>query len=80
VGKLVDRAIEENGSVIIKRPGRKDLVILPLERLREIDTTEYLLASPKNRKRLLGALRESKAGKGEVMTVSQLRKRVGLSR
>jgi PHD/YefM family antitoxin component YafN of YafNO toxin-antitoxin module len=65
--------------MIIKRPGRKDLVVMPFDRLREIDTTAYLLASPNNRKRLLGALHDAKRGRGRRMTVAQLRKHVGLS-
>jgi PHD/YefM family antitoxin component YafN of YafNO toxin-antitoxin module len=52
---------------------------MPFDRLREIDTTAYLLASPNNRKRLLGALHDAKRGRGRRMTVAQLRKHVGLS-
>ena len=55
-------------------PGRRDLAIIPAEKLRDMDTTDYLLASPKNRKRLLDALRDSRAGKGRRMSVGQLRK------
>ena len=80
LNELVDRAIEENGSVIIRRPGRKDLAIIPAEKLREMDTTNYLLASPANRRRLLSALRDSRAGKGKPMTIRELRKRVGLDK
>ena len=74
----MDRAIEENGSVIIKRPGRKDLAVIPADKLRDIDTTDYLLASPKNRRRLHSAIRNARAGKGRAMTIGQLRKEVGL--
>jgi antitoxin YefM len=76
---LMDDAINEHGSVIIRRPGRKDLVVMPIERLRDFDTTEYLLASPKNRRRLLEALRDAKAGRGRPMSVADLRKSVGLN-
>jgi len=76
---LLDQAFEENGSIIIHRPGRKDIALIPAEKLRDVDTTAYLLSSAKNRRRLLSALRDARAGKGRVMTVEQLRKNVGLA-
>ncbi len=77
LGALIDRALDEDGTVIIKRPGRPDVAIIPAEKLRHLDTTDYLLASPKNRRRLLRALRRVRAGKGRRMTLAQLRKHVG---
>jgi PHD/YefM family antitoxin component YafN of YafNO toxin-antitoxin module len=76
---LMEQAIDEDGAVIIRRPGRKDLVVMPFDRLREMDTAAYLLASPTNRKRLLSAIREARRGGGRRMTVAQLRKHVGLT-
>lgn len=78
VAAFVDRALEANGSIIIKRRGKKDVAIIPAEKLRELDTTDYLLASEANRRRLMTALRDARAGKGRPMTVSALRKLVGL--
>jgi antitoxin YefM len=40
--------------------------------------TAYLLRSPKNAERLLGALRRAENGDGRVETVEELRKSVGL--
>jgi antitoxin YefM len=40
--------------------------------------TAYLLRSPKNAERLLGALRRAENGEGTVETVEELRKSVGL--
>ncbi len=49
------------------------------KRTRSLDTTAYLLTSPKNRRRLLGALRDAQAGcGGKRMSVTQLRSEVGL--
>ena len=76
---LVDQALDEDGAVIIKRPGRPDVAIIPADKLRHLDTTDYLMASAKNRRRLLEALRDARRSKGRPMTVRQLRKRVGLS-
>jgi len=47
---------------------------MPLGKPPKFDTTDYLLASPKNRQRLLAALRNARAGKGRRLTVGQLRK------
>ncbi len=80
LGALVDQALDEDGAVIIKRPGRPDVAIIPAEKLRHLDTTDYLLASPKNRRRLMSALRLARAGKsGRAMTLPELRKHVGLT-
>lgn len=76
---LFDRALDEHGAVIIKRPGRPDLAVIPAEKLRELDTTDYLLASPKNRRRLLSALRSARVGKGRTLTVRELRQQLGLN-
>jgi hypothetical protein len=51
------------------------------KKVRDLDTTDYLLASPRNRRRLLTALREARAGKGgERMTIAELRRHVRLDK
>jgi PHD/YefM family antitoxin component YafN of YafNO toxin-antitoxin module len=75
---LMERAIAENGSVIIRRPGHADLAIIAADKLRDLDTTDYLFASPRNRRRLQVALRDAKTGKGRTMSVQALRQQVGL--
>jgi antitoxin YefM len=47
---------------------------------RGLKETEFLLRAPANAKRLLEALRESKEGKGQVMSIEELRKSVGLDK
>jgi hypothetical protein len=44
----------------------------------EPDETEFLLRSKKNAERLFSALQEADRGEGEVMTIEQLRKSLGL--
>ena len=75
---MVDRALEEDGTIIIKRPGRADVAIIPAKKLRQLDTTDYLLSSPSNRRKLLAALRRARAGKGRTMTIAELRREAGL--
>jgi hypothetical protein len=58
----------------------RDVAIIPAEKLRDPNTTDYLLASANNRRRLTAALRRARTGKGRPMTVAKLRKSVGLDR
>jgi len=45
---------------------------------RGLKEAEYLLRSPANARRLMQALREVAEGKGQVMSVEELRRSVGL--
>jgi PHD/YefM family antitoxin component YafN of YafNO toxin-antitoxin module len=45
-----------------------------------MDTTEYLLSSPRNAERLLRALERSRRGEGKPQTVEEFRKQIGLER
>jgi hypothetical protein len=44
----------------------------------QLDETEYLLRSKKNAERLFNAIQAAERGEGEVLTVEELRKSVGL--
>jgi len=46
-----------------------------LSQLRKLNTTDYLMASPRNRGCLLDAVDDAKAGKGRVMAIPELLKR-----
>jgi antitoxin YefM len=76
--KLLDRVVDDAETVLVRRRNGKDVAIIAADELERLSSAAYLLASPANRRRLLGALRQSRAGRGRNMTVEQLKKTVGL--
>jgi antitoxin YefM len=55
--------------IIIHRPNGKSVMIVSLEEVTEMDTTDYLLASPANRERLQASIKEMQAGSFEAREV-----------
>ena len=76
--KLLDQVVDDAETVFVRRRNGKDVAIISADALERLSTEAYLLASPQNRRRLLAALRQSRAGRGRRMTVDQLRREVGL--
>lgn len=75
---LCDEVAESREPVIIHRRGSEDVAIVSAAELRSLTETAHLLRSPRNAKRLLGALRRARRRQGTPRTVRQLRKSVGL--
>lgn len=78
LAKLLDRVVDDAETILVRRRNGKDVAIIAADELERLSTAAYLLASPKNRRRLLSALRQSRAGRGRRMTVDELREKVGL--
>ena len=78
LAKLLDHVVDDAETVFVRRRNGKDVAIIAADELERLSTTAYLLASPRNRGRLLAALRQSRAGRGRRMTKEQLRKVAGL--
>jgi antitoxin YefM len=78
LAKLLDHVVDDAETVFVRRRNGKDVAIIAADELERLSTTAYLLASPRNRRRLLAALRQSRAGRGRRMTQEQLRKEAGL--
>ena len=78
LAKLLDRVVDDAETVFVRRRNGKVVALIDADELERLSTAAYLLASPRNRRRLLAALRQSRAGKGRAMTVDELRKEVGL--
>jgi antitoxin YefM len=80
LASYLDRVTDDREVVIVRRRGARDVAIVSADELSSLTETAYLLRSPKNAERLLGSLREAELGGGEVMTVEELRRSVGLDK
>jgi antitoxin YefM len=78
LAKLLDRVVDDAETVFVRRRNGKDVAIIAADELERLSAAAYLLASPRNRRRLLAALRQSRAGRGRRMTVGELRQEIGL--
>ena len=74
---ILDRVVDDRETVIVRRRG-KDVALIAADELAGLEETAYLLSSPKNAKRLLGALRRAERGRLLKMKVEDLRREVGL--
>ena len=76
---FLDRVTDDREVLVVKRRGgQRDVAIIAADELAGLEETAYLLRSPKNAERLLGALQRAENGEGKVETLAELRKSVGL--
>ena len=64
LAQTMNRVCSDHESLIITRNGEPSVVRLSLEDYNALEETSYLLRSPANARRLLGALADLDAGKG----------------
>jgi antitoxin YefM len=67
----LDSVLDDREEVIITRAGKEPVVMLALEDYKSLRETAYLLRSPENAKRLLGAIDNLEAGKGAVRELAE---------
>ncbi|MGQ0711720.1 MAG: type II toxin-antitoxin system Phd/YefM family antitoxin [Rhodoferax sp.] len=60
----MDRVCENHEALIITRNGEQSVVMLSLEDYKALEETAYLLRTPANAKRLLGAAAQLNKGQG----------------
>lgn len=60
---VLDKVNDDHAPVVITRKNGKDAVIISLEDFKSYEETFYLMASPKNARRLQAAIAEVEAGK-----------------
>jgi antitoxin YefM len=78
LARVLDQVVDDQETVIVRRKNAADVALVPASELAGLMETAHLLRSPRNAKRLLGALRASKRNPGQAMTVAQLRRKFGL--
>jgi antitoxin YefM len=62
--RLMDKVSEDRAPLIVKRPGKRPVVVVDLEEYRGMEETIYLMRSPANARRLLKSIRSLDGGKG----------------
>ncbi|MBX3293268.1 MAG: type II toxin-antitoxin system prevent-host-death family antitoxin [Acidobacteria bacterium] len=77
LASLLDQVTEDSEVVVIKRRGRSAVAMIDADELASLLETDYLFRSPKNAARLNKAIEQTIAGKGEKISIEELRKKFG---
>jgi antitoxin YefM len=80
LASILDRVVEDQEVVIVRRRSGKDVALIPAAELASVIETAHLLRSPKNAGRLLRALRRAEKGEGKPETVDKLRRETRLEK
>jgi antitoxin YefM len=78
LAKLLDEVTQNREIVIIQRRGSEDAALIAAEELSSLLETAYLLRSPANAERLLGALSRALKNEGRPLSLEELRREVNL--
>ncbi len=71
LASTMDRVCNNHEAVIITRNGQHSVVMQSLEDFTALEETAYLLRSPANAKRLMGAIDQLSAGGGTERKLSE---------
>jgi len=80
LASLLDDVTSDREVVIINRRNGEPAALIAADELVSLTETAHLLRSPANASRLLEALARALKGRGQPMTVAQLRAEVGLEK
>lgn len=75
---LLDRAIHDREVIIIQRRGAEDVALIAADELTSLLETAHLLRSPANARRLLAALNQALQNEGQILSLDELHREVGL--
>jgi antitoxin YefM len=78
LASVLNRVVEDQEVVIVKRRGAKDVALVPAAELSSLMETAHLLRSPKNAERLLRTLRRAERRAGKPESPDKLRREMGL--
>jgi antitoxin YefM len=71
LANTMDRVCNDHEALIITRNGQRSVVMLSLEDFTALEETAYLLRSPANTKRLMGAIEQLNSGAGIERKLSE---------
>ncbi len=71
LASTMDRVCNDHAPLIITRKGERSVVMLSLEDYNALEETAYLLRSPANAQRLLGAIEQLNAGRGSERSLAE---------
>jgi antitoxin YefM len=75
---VLNRVVDDGEVVVVRRKDGRDVALVPAAELAGLEETAHLLRSPRNARRLLGALRRAEKRQGKPMSIEQLKREVGL--
>lgn len=67
----LDAVLDDREEIIITRAGKDPVVIVSLDDYQSLKETAYLLRSPENARRLLGAIENLEDGNGTVRELDE---------
>ena len=79
LAKLWDQLETDQDLAIIERRGHEAMALLPAAEVTSLLETAHLLRSPENAKRLLRAIQRALNQQGEVKTLEDLKRELGLA-
>ena len=71
LAKTMKRVCTDHAPVAITRKGEGAVVMMSMDDYQALEETAYLLRSPKNMKRLLGAINEIESGGGALRELKE---------
>jgi len=78
LASLLDRVVEDQEVVVVRRRGARDVALVPAAELAGLTETAHLLRSPRNAQRLLSVLRRAQRRQGKPHSIDKLRREMGL--
>jgi len=71
LAKTMDKVCDDHDPIIITRQGDASVVMMSLDDYQALAETAYLLRSPANARRLLGAMERLAAGQGQERSLAE---------
>ncbi len=71
--QYLDKVVNDQDILVVARSNGQSVIVMPLEQYNAMSETEYLNASPANRRRLEKSMAEAGAGKFIEKTIEELK-------